>query len=804
MEKKIDIGKKAKVSIVWKVKPVDYSKEKENNIRTLFAKKYDIPESNIIIEKDYQTSVTNTNAGLNSENIKSITDPAFQHKLFKEYIEENNIEDCNFDEIVKIDSTVNALMDYSQYETGKRYSVKWLDWSNFLSYGKENHFDFTQLHGLVLLNGEPANKSGKSTFAYDLLHFLFFGETKSGKAKTESGQFNLGALFNSFLPDETELKVEGCINIEGSDYIIRRTLKRPSKSKKEIRTATQKIEYFKVCENGEMEELKDSVNLQEESSTKTNKIIKEAIGNEKDFDLIISANAKDLDDLISLKNDERGKLLSRWIGLSCLEDKNNKAKEIWNKKISVGRYCDLYNRETLKNEIKELEETNVQTSKDNEIIDGKIKECEKKIKQYTSDKERYFSEKKPVDENLLKKGDITTLEKRLEIIKTDGVAKTKQANDLKEESAKIKEVDYSLDEYNELKSMKDNLVEEIASIKANIKLLKEKNKSLAEGEYCPTCHRKYDNIDNTKLIEANESGINKLIQEGITKNSKKEELIKEIERIEVIRNNQTEKNKIELKVAALESQILSLRLEGRDIIDTIKKLKENKEAIKYNDELDAKINVCNDSINIEDKIRINLNNTLSENKAMINHNIESIKEKKSYIVKIENELAIEKNWKLYLKMIGKDGISKMVLRNAIPIINAEINRLLTGVADFEVQVEINEKGDVNFIMSRDGIKYNLAGASGLEKTQAALALRVVLGNMSNLCNVSFILLDEVLGGVAEANYDDMKKLYDKIVANYDFVLHICHLNQWIEYHDQIITVQKINNISSIKSVTNYV
>ena len=108
-------------------------------------------------------------------------------------------------------------------------------------------------------------------------------------------------------------------------------------------------------------------------------------------------------------------------------------------------------------------------------------------------------------------------------------------------------------------------------------------------------------------------------------------------------------------------------------------------------------------------------------------------------------------------------------------------------------------------MIRDGVKYNLSGASGLEKTQAALALRVVLGNMSNLSKPPFILLDEVLGGVAETNYDDMKKLYDKIVSNYDFVLHITHLNSIIEWHTGgVVTVTKENNISSIKSVNNYV
>ena len=117
MQKKIDIGKIAKISIVWNVKPTDYTKEGENNIKALFAKKYDVPESNIVVDKKFITTVVNGDDKLNSENVKNITDPAFQHKLFKEYLTENEITEYNFDELLKIDSTVNALIDYNQYLT---------------------------------------------------------------------------------------------------------------------------------------------------------------------------------------------------------------------------------------------------------------------------------------------------------------------------------------------------------------------------------------------------------------------------------------------------------------------------------------------------------------------------------------------------------------------------------------------------------------------------------------------------------------------------------------------------------------
>jgi hypothetical protein len=57
------------------------------------------------------------------------------------------------------------------------------------------------------------------------------------------------------------------------------------------------------------------------------------------------------------------------------------------------------------------------------------------------------------------------------------------------------------------------------------------------------------------------------------------------------------------------------------------------------------------------------------------------------------------------------------------------------------------------------------------------------------------VLDEILGSVASENYEDMKRLYDKIVLEYDFVLHICHID--LDWYDKTILVTKQSNISTI-------
>lgn len=785
MTKKIDIGQKAKVKIQWNVAQSNYSRELENSMIALMAKKYGIPAKNIVVEPNYITA--NNSGVLSSETVQSIHDPKFQQELMKQYIINNDIKDVDFEEIIKIDSQINSLIDYDTYDKGKRYTIKWVKWSNFLSYGPDNYFDFTTLNGLVLLNGEPANKSGKSTFAYDLLHFLLFGKTNTNKAK------NLGELFNNYLPEARTINVEGCINIDGEDFIIRRTLTRPAQGKK-AKTVTNKVEYYRLAEDGS-EEILPEDNKQEASTTATTKLIKEALGNESDFDLIISANAKDLDNIISLTETEKGRLLSRWIGLSIIEDKDIKAREKWNKEISVGRFSDMYNQVQLESDIENLTTENKHNEGSIKALNEQISTHDKSITENQSNKDMLLSSMREIDTALLKV-DVTTLQASIDALIDDGKRKNSEVTIIEEQIKEIGEVSYSEEEYKKMKSENERLINDMAETRMKINNLKSTNKALESAEICPTCHRKLDNVDNSGQIEENKKTIQELTDNGVAMKKRSDELVESMGVIEQKRAIAYKKSQLELKLAALKTEIANKRAEYKEKSQTLKEIQKNKDAIAKNNEITAKINVITANINYSERAKREATSEINLLEREIVKNNESIALKKSYLVKIEAERKTEKYWKLYLQMIGKDGISKMVLRNTLPIINSELNRLLGDVTDFRVEVVMNEKNDVDFLLIRDETITRLSAASGLEKTQAALALRVVLGKMSKLSRPPFILLDEVLGTVASENYDDMKKLYDKIVSYYDFVLHICHID--LDWYDSIVTVQKIDNISRIK------
>ena len=789
------IGNKGKVTVEWFVQPVDYSREKADGIAHKMAKKYGIPVANITVEPKFCVKKENgEDAPLTNDLIVNIQDPKFHQMMYVKYAEDNDIKDFDAEAINDIDNQLNTQIDYEVYDKFKKYEVKWIKWGNFLSYGENNEIDFTKLHGLVHLKGDPANESGKSTLAYDLLHFLLFGKASSEKADV------LAKLFNRYLPEATECFVEGCLCIDGQDYIIRRTITRPKLEKRSDKSkVTQKINYYKVT-NGIETELEDIDNMEGESGTETNKVIKEAIGNEKDFDLVISANADNLKSLISLKDTERGRLLSRWIGLLPLEEKDIRARDMWNHEIQPNLLSNRYNREVLKTEIEEIEGKKQDAKTNLETREGELETLKAEIENWNKKRDDLIASKQPIDAELLKI-DVATVERKLETISNEGKEKAKEKEDKEARIKEIGDVNFSEEEYKELNDDRRNLEIKLAEYRSEIKGLKAMNKQLKEGEFCPCCGRKFDDVDNTDKIKENEDKIEKLTNKGIKGAEKVKELAAMIEDMEESRKLSNEKNKLEIQVEVLETNIVSLRNDYKQQKELKKKFENNRDAIARNNEIDHDITNAGITIREKENRRMSVIRETEQLKRDIMDFDKAVEERKDIIEKIELEDKKIRDWKIYLKMVGKDGIGKMVLRQALPLINNELSRLLDGVCDFNVEVTIDDFNDVAFNIVRDGVVGNLNSGSGYEKTAASIALRAVLGKISTMPKPSFILLDEVLGGVAEENYDNIKKLYDRILPDYSFIFHITHLQQLEEWADQTVIVKKENNISRVLEIT---
>ena len=787
-----DITDKSTIEVVWNVLPVDYSREKEASIKHKVSDVYSIPLKNVKVSPNFiMVNEKGETVALTNDTIMNIQNPQFQLKLFKEFLDSNEkYKGYDWDLIQSIDSFINDKIDYDVYEKYKKYSIKWIKWSNFLSYGKDNFFDFTKLHSMVLINGNPSNQSGKTTFAIELLRFLLFGKT--------SKYNTLAQIFNINLPEETEFSVEGEIEIEKTSYIIKRTVTRPTLNKRTDKSkVSQKVEYYRITPSGDEEELCDVDNLEESSGTATNKVIKEAIGTEQDFDLIICATNENLRDLISFKETDRGRLLSRWIGLLPLEEKGKLAKERW-KEISKSLYQNVYNSEQLKQEIEVLETANESLKKTLEekqaTLNSIVSNIENLRKQYTT----LLESKRAVDESLVKL-DITTLKFQMDKMIEDGKKKKYEKEEKEKEVEQYPNNDsFSQELYDKLSNDKDSLLKEMYSIKAVMDNTKAEKDRIVKSEYCPTCHRKFDNVDNTALLNEKDKRINELDEKGKSTKQRYVEVSNKLSSMQKDKENYEARNKLLVEIKMLNLQLENLREKVINSKNTIKSYESNKESIDHNNKVTIEANNAKAKMEAEERSKSFTQGEVDKINVQLKTNEENIKSRNDIIKKIEEEAILIKNWNSYLDMVGKDGISKMVLRETLPIINAELKRLLTDVCNFDVEISITDKNDVIFTYQKEGSpSTNISGTSGLEKTIASLALRAVLANISTMPKLNFLVLDELWGCVADDNLSNIKPFIERIMANYDFILQVSHNPLIMDWHDQIITVTNKDGVSRL-------
>lgn len=775
-----------------KMLQIDYNDQKKNALRHEIAEKYGVPLKNV--EVNFVPITVNEEGeriSLASNIIESIQDPKFQFQLFEEYVRLKGYDDIDMEEIGKIDAQVNDFVDFDSYTKCKSYKIKYMKWSNYLSYGKDNYIDFTKLNGLVLLNGIPENMCGKTTFAIDLLRFALFG--KADKSPT------LDSVFNIFLPEETEVVVEAGIEIDGLDYVIRRTITRPSLKKRTKRSkCKQSVEYFRLI-NGNYEVIE---NCEEESVQQTNNVIRETVGNVDDFNLVISATAYSLGDLLRMGQSDKGKLFSRWLGLMSLEKKEEIAKDMWKKRVNSGLLSNTYNKATLSSEIDECNNRISNNQAEIVRLQDKLNEHNERISKLNEEKTAILLKRKEIKESLSKE-DVSTIENKIASNNNDLQIKRNQFNTFKEEYKEVKDAAFDVDKYNQSKKQALDIEKKQSELKVEITHLKEDNKritSLIEKKICPTCNHPIELSEQNGFIEENNAKIKGFIAQGVENKTMLDSLNNEITEMEKQRENVEKKQKIELRLTALKSNIELLKSKVSELTKLKEDIETNKENIRINNEIDGQIRNVDVSISTETRSKEQTIVNIEARKNDINNLTKNIEEKNKLITRLDEEEKIIRNWKVYQELVGKDGVVKIVLRRALPIINNEIKRLLNGLCDFEVELSVSDDNKVHLDMIRDGKVMDLGVcASGYETTMASIALRTALCSISSISRPNFCTMDEIIGTVGISNYENLHELFKRMCSNYQFIIHVSHVEAVWDWHKQVITVTKDNetNVSKI-------
>jgi DNA repair exonuclease SbcCD ATPase subunit len=774
MSKKLDVSllDNPYIQVVWEDTSENFTQEKIKSVKQYFQKKYSSNNVNVI------TKVKVTDDTQQTVDVSvNIMDKNYQKELIKSLLESKG-QDQYFDQVMNIDLAVENRMLVNEVEVTpfKKWYIKKIEFSNFLSYGENQVIDFEKCNGITVVESNPSNFGGKTVLTVDLLLFLFFNTT----TKTQKAE----EIFNRFT-DINKVTVKGDIVIDGEEYIIARQIERKMSKAGEWNVKTE-LEFFKKLADGQLQ------NFTGEQRRETENFMKNSIGSMDDFLMTIVTTASNLEDLLEAKPTARGQVLSRFLGLEFLKKKEETGKEIY-AEFSKGMMSNVYNTETLR-QSNEDATTSIQTLNQGITDAGdKIEDVKKRLEKGQEYKDALLNSKHAdIDQELL---NLNPLQLSSEITSLEGVSESLRQQIKDVVLIEPKEF-YHEDKHDEVKEERQKVNDELILAQNKVEEIEELVKKYGDGIQCEHC--------GIKLMEA--ALTKKKIDELADWEKKVDKLSKKWKDLDIKEKSFTqlkkdfdlyEKNKLVKEKYEISYESNELKIEK--VKTKLKRYQEVQDKIKKNNEIDAQLLKANLRIDeLMNEMR-GYERTQTTNKSQIETLEEKIVKNNEIILKIAEEFEREKIYKIYMELYGKNGVSKVIMKSMLPLINSELQRLLQDSCYFNLEVRINDKNEVEFIMvdNSTGIEKLMVSGSGYERTIAAMALRAVLSKVCSLPKPNVIIWDEVFGKISNDNLELVGEFFVKMKDYFEKIFVITHNPLVSNWANNVVKINKIDNISKV-------
>ena len=774
MSKKIKIEEYENpyVQVIWEDTPENFTQERIKSVKQYFTKKYNTTNVNVITKSKQSEEVTQTvDVSFN------IMDRNYQRELIKSMLESKGSMDL-YDSIISIDGAVDnkLLVEDVELTPFKKWFIKKIHFSNFLSYGDNQVLDFEKCNGITVVESDPPNFGGKTVLTVDLLMFLFFNTT----SKTQKAE----EIFNRFR-DSNKVSVRGEIVIDGDEYIVSRNIERKKAKSGDWNVKTE-LDFLKKLPDGSYQ------NFTGEQRRETEKFIKNSIGEMDDFLMTILTTSSNLEELIDSKPTARGQVLSRFMGLEFLKRKEEAAKEIYSE-FSKGMLSNVYNSETLKQEITTSQEQIITVKQSDENLEKELKDVSDRLSRGQEYKDGLLNAKfSDIDQELLS---LNPLSLKSEISNVEGECE-KIEQQIKSVVVKEPTQYYHEDKHDVVRREISDVNIQIAQIEIQIEGLEKLKSEVSGGIKCEHCGIELMNaaITQAKIAELDGFIVQKdeklkLMQDLTIKEQGFTQLKKEFD--------EYEKNKLIREKYEVSLEATKLKLER--VKDKLKRYEESQEKIKKNQELEAQI--LKAQLRIDELInqKRGFERQQVQNANQIQNFEDKISKNTDLITKIGQEFEREKVYKLYLELYGKNGISKIIMKTMMPVINQELQRLLQDSCYFNLEIRINDKNEVEFIMidNSTGVEKLMASGSGYERTIASMALRSVLSKICSLPKPNVIVWDEVFGKISNENLELVGEFFSKIKDYFEKIFVITHNPLVSNWADNIVKIKKDDNVSNV-------
>jgi DNA repair exonuclease SbcCD ATPase subunit len=755
-----------------------------------------------IIETTYVRVESNASATAKKDdkselNLSNLSSVEYQNKVIRDFISRKSVGTVVPESVLlridEMNKSYNESIDKEKSVRNIRWKPKLFTFSNMFSYGEDNVINFSNLKDVVGIFS--VNMSGKSSILSALSFCIFDKCDRAFKAShiLNSQKMSFTCKFN--------------FDIDGTDFFIERTGKSDKKGNVKV-----EVKFWKEVDGKVIE-------LNGEARRSTNDLIRDYLGSYEDFILtVLSIQNNKSGTFVDMGQSERKDLLSQFMGLNIFDELSKKSSDKLKELESQHSFL-------IKNQGEDI-------NKIDSDIEGFSKKCEELVLNGTN----LSSEKSDINKRIigLTEG-LVKLDEDLPMDISGVVEKNKKAKQqlkdkqseielVKRESESIKvEIDSveaqlnlipktieadSQELYN-LKKLLYSKKNEIDKKKIVVDGKLEKIKRLELHKYDPNCKYCVNNdfvkdaliakeeLKSDKLVAAELLSEYSSINDKITEKSHVEELYEKFKSIPIKLSELEKKGASKSKKQVeLNESVSTLSNNIKQFEELIERYLKQSKSIESNKVIIEERNKLSRQVELIEK-RITENNSALTN---FSTKVEVLKTNKLRVLDTEKKLKeLETDiqaYSYYLAAVSRDGVPFELISAAVPLIEKEVNMILSQIVEFGVRIQTDGKNVITNIVYNEKC-WPLELASGLEKFLTSLAIRVALINISNLPRPNFIAIDEGFGCADAENLASMSALFSILKTNFDFMLIISHLDSMKDMVDMTLEIKKENGFSKI-------
>lgn len=739
----------------------------------------------------------------------NMRDPKNQEKFLREFMSDQQIDDSIREKVVELSREYLKKVDTS---TGTSRNVVWdikkMQWNYLFNYGKGNTLDFSKLNGLVGIFGK--NYSGKSSIV-DAALFGLFNTTSKGERK------------NVHIINQNQERALCKLEIAVGDdlYKVTRSLEKTTiRSKgKESHSAKTELDFTKYT-FGTIAESKNG-----DTRNKTDENIRNTFGSLEDFMMTSLAAQNDSFGFINEGSTKRKEILAKFLDLQIFDQMHKLAKQDSAEMRGVIKHLQSADWG------RKLSRANAELSEILEDIATQRDLCTKHVSRLETLKEEQQLIKNQVDaasqkeiniesveKNLLKaRKSLSSNSKEMARLSTEIASKRSQIEDLSlrlprllEESSQAKK---ELQTLSLLKDQISNTHKSVEKAKRERSRLQSKIDMLHDHEYDPDCSFCSNNEFVKKAEEAKVTIVD-VIQNIEALNSEmldlkmKASLINEVYSEAIVRDyevqrdtltrEQSEVRNMSLKRENCEGKVSLMERKINDCESDIAYYSDNIEAYENLTSLQGDLSAITKTVSIKaaeiQRCEERVLGFMSE-KGSAERMIHEASERIQQIKDAERDYIA---YDIFVKATHPNGISYEVIKSMLPVINEEIQKVLSSIVDFQVFFA-EDGGKLEIYLKHP--KYDprpLSMGSGAEKTIASMAVRLALISVSSLPKSNIFVLDEPATALDAEHMEGFARLLQMIKTQFKTVLLITHLESLKDVVDMSIDIDKTDGYAQVK------